>query len=323
MSRSIPIMEVNNYTDIFTQPIFNNQQGEWYRDVGYKDSLDIIRDNFQSAAKSFIAIGYYLKHMKDKELFLEGGYANIWDCAQAEFGLSQTAASRFMSMNDAFSVRGDTPLLDEKYNDFNKSQLQELLALPEEKREEIKADQTVGEIRRIAKEEKKTREPSEKEIRAFYEYGAAKYDTDRSQLRELLVKELGKNYTGGNCIGFPFECTPRGITLRDADEITWAQLVRLINLYIPVTQLPGQINIKDYPEYLPDKEIIGEELQEAPPSLKGSNHIQTRYEHMEIKGDIVVDSENERLIISNAKILLNGKCCKDKVSIIIEDVSTE
>lgn len=64
MSRNIPTMEVNNYASIFAKPIFKNQAGEWYRDVGYRDSVDIIHENFKGAAKSFIAIGYYLKHMK-------------------------------------------------------------------------------------------------------------------------------------------------------------------------------------------------------------------------------------------------------------------
>lgn len=271
MSRKLPDMEVNNYTSIFTKPIFKNQNGEWFRDVGYIDSLDLIRENFQGAAKSFIAIGYYLKHIKEKELYKDGNYQNIWECAQAEFGLSQSAASRYMNMNDAFSVNGNTPLLDDKYDSFNKSQLQEMLALPDEIREEIKPEQTVNEIRNISRNEKELKEPSEAEVKKFYEYHAKMYDDNRSKLKELLIHHLGKSHSGGNSGGINYRCSLRGVRIGSTEEITWAQLVRLVNLYIPSQpadskqtsqeleeeQLPGQMYIEDYPEILPDayKEI--------------------------------------------------------------------
>lgn len=266
MSRKLPEMEVNNYTSIFTKPIFRNQNGEWFRDVGYIDSLDLIRENFKGAAKSFIAIGYYLKHIKEKELFVEGNYQNIWECAQAEFGLSQSAASRYMNMNDAFSIDGNTPILDEKYDSFNKSQLQEMLALPDEMREEIKPEQTVSEIRKISKNEKKYKEPSEAEVKKFYAIHAKDYDEDRNKLKELLIQYLGKLHSGGNSGGLNYRCSPRGVKIESADEITWSQLVKLINQYIPKDvidikrvsnnledeQLPGQMCVEDYPEVLPD-----------------------------------------------------------------------
>lgn len=265
MSRKLPEMEVNNYTAIFTKPIFKNQNGEWYRDVGYTDSIDLIRENFQGAAKSFIAIGFYLKHLKEDELYKEGNYQNIWECAQAEFGLSQSVASRYMNMNDAFSIDGNTPLLDDKYNDFNKSQLQEMLALPEDKREEIKAIQTVNEIRNIAKQEKEVKEPSEKEIRFFYDSHVKEMDYES---RETLKDRLKDKYrkAGGYDGIIDYSGSARGITINKADEITWSQLVKLIQQYIPKApidrkhtdnslegeQLPGQMCVEDYPEVLPD-----------------------------------------------------------------------
>lgn len=267
MSRKMPSVEVNNYTSIFTSPIFKDQNGEWYRDVGYEDSLDIIRDNFHGVRKSFVAIGYYLKHIREHELYKEGNYQNIWECAKEEFGLSQPAASNYMQMNDAFSVNGNTPLLDEKYAGFNKSQLQEMLALPDEIKEEMKPDQTVVEIRKIAKEEKKVKEPSEAEIKKFYDIHAKNYDDDRSKLKELLIQYLGKRHSSGNSGGLNYQCSPRGVKIEKAEEITWAHLIKLINLYISPKvkqqpepeniaeqgstieqQLPGQMNVQDYLE---------------------------------------------------------------------------
>ncbi len=265
MSRKVPSVSAANYASIFTAPVFRDQNGEWYRDVGYGDSLDIIRDNFLSAGKSFVAIGYYLKHIREKELYKEGGYANIWECARAEFGLSDTAASNYMKMNDAYSVNGNTPVLDDKYGGFNKSQLQEMLALTTEKREEIVPEQTVSEIREMAKEEKKEKEPSEAEIRRFYAGYVKDMDNEpRNTLKERLKEKYRHTYVG--CDDISWRGSARGIRINKADEITWTQLVKLIDRYIPQKeekaveavqeeaepQIPGQMVIGDYPEVMPE-----------------------------------------------------------------------
>ncbi len=274
MSRNVPIMSAANYTDIFTRPVFKNQNGNWWSDVNYADSLDIIRENFLKARESFVAIGYYLKHIKEKELYLEGGYPDIWQCAQAEFGLSQTAAFNYMKMNDAYSVDGDTPILDEKYAGFNKSQLQEMLTLTAEKREEVTPEQTVSQIRETAREEKKGKEPSEQAVREFYGQYVKDMDHEpRSTLKERL-KQKYRN-AGGADGNLQWDGSSRGIKLNRADEITWAHLVKLIDRYFPYVpqepvcgppmepeekpaeetgepQIPGQMQIGDYPEVLPD-----------------------------------------------------------------------
>lgn len=271
----MPTVEVKDYTTVFTQPIFKNQNGEWYRDVGYSDSVDLIRENFQGAAKSFISIGYYLKHMKEHQLFKEGGYQNIWECAQAEFGLSQAAASRYMNMNDAFSLNGNTPMLDEKYIDFSKSQLQEMLILPEEKRDKVLPSQTVSEIRQTAKEEKAVTEPSQEEIISFYKHSVEDMDKGlREDLKDKLKERYRNAYRGGG--GLDYTGSARGIKINKADEITWLHLVKLINQYIPMkqkssvnntdsdeeTQLPGQMNVADYPGIVPDSK-----QENCPPNI--------------------------------------------------------
>lgn len=271
MSRKTPSVEINNYTSIFTGSV-----GEWYKNVGYEDSLDFIRDNFIKARKSFVEIGYYLKHIKEGELYKEGGYQNIWECAEGEFGLSAPAASNYMKMNDAYSVNGNTPILDEKYNGFNKSQLQEMLALTDKRREEIRPEQTVREIRGIAKEEKRLAEPSEKEIRQYYEEYIKKIDSEpRTTLKERL-REKYKN-AGGCSSSFQWSGSARGIRINQLNEITWAQLVKLVARYYPEKQrnrmeegeeeqLPGQMKIGDYPGVMPDKKK-SDPASECPPGI--------------------------------------------------------
>lgn len=52
---------------------------KWYESVSYEDAKVFIKSNITSAARSFIAIGYYLKLVRDKEMYREDGFMTIWD----------------------------------------------------------------------------------------------------------------------------------------------------------------------------------------------------------------------------------------------------
>lgn len=128
--------------------------GEWYLATTYNDAKKIIRINIRGLAKNFIAVGFYLKHIRDNRMYEEDGYASIWDFADDQYGISRSTASRWMSMNDRFSENGNSPNLADAYKDFGKSQLQEMLYLPDDKLEEVAANMTVKEIRQIREPEK-------------------------------------------------------------------------------------------------------------------------------------------------------------------------
>lgn len=141
----------------------------WYKNVSYDDAKIFIRTNIESAARSFIAIGYYLKLIRDGELYREEGHENIWDFAMAEYGISKSTASRYMSMNDRFSLDGNSPIVDQKYKDFEKSKLQEMLSLTDEQLEQVTPEMKVQEIRTM-------RQP--KEIPYFELEGQLDFETD-------------------------------------------------------------------------------------------------------------------------------------------------
>lgn len=141
----------------------------WYKNVSYDDAKIFIRTNIESAARSFIAIGYYLKLIRDGELYREEGHESIWDFAIAEYGISKSTASRYMSMNDRFSLNGNSPIVDQKYKDFEKSKLQEMLSLTDEQLEQVTPEMKVQEIRAM-------RQP--KEIPYFELEGQLDFETD-------------------------------------------------------------------------------------------------------------------------------------------------
>ena len=127
---------------------------KYYELMNYKDSKAAIKANANQIVGNFVAIGYYLKHIRDKELYVEDGYQNIWDMAQSEFGFSQSWASRCMSVNDRFSKDGNSPILLEKYRGFDKSKLSEMLTLTDQQLEQVTITTTVAEIKNIKHSEK-------------------------------------------------------------------------------------------------------------------------------------------------------------------------
>ena len=124
---------------------------KWYKSVSYEDAKVFIKSNITSAARSFIAIGYYLKLVRDKEMYREDGHETIWDFAKAEYGISQSTASRYMSMNDRFSKEGNSPIIRDEYKEFGKSQLQEMLSLTDEQMERVSPSDRVEDIRNMRK----------------------------------------------------------------------------------------------------------------------------------------------------------------------------
>mgnify|MGYP007123081560 CR=1 FL=1 len=126
--------------------------------MGYKDSIDIIKDESVKIQKSFVKIGWYLKHIRDNELYKEEGYTNIWECAADQLGYSQSTASRFINICEKFSKDHNSPELDEKYVGFDKSQMIEMLPLKEEQLEKITPDMTVKQIRDIKTEKQITKD---------------------------------------------------------------------------------------------------------------------------------------------------------------------
>ena len=158
--------------------------------LGYRDSLDIIKDESFRIQKSFVKIGWYLKHIRDNELYKEDGYANIWECAADQLGYSQSTASRFINICEKFSKDHNSPELDSKYAGFDKSQMIEMLPMEPEQLEKITPDMTVKQIRDIKlenkgqKEEKDCDIPGQTSIEAdFPEYMPEAEDPDAKEMQ--------------------------------------------------------------------------------------------------------------------------------------------
>lgn len=135
--------------------------GKWYENLTYKDADAIFGGCMANIKRSFVATGYYLRYIRDHELYREGGYGNLWDYAQDRFGITRTTAARWMEINSRFSEDGNSPVLADEYGKCGKSQLQEMLYLEDEQLENITPDMTVKEIRAVREPEP---EPEEEPV---------------------------------------------------------------------------------------------------------------------------------------------------------------
>lgn len=160
----------------------------WYLNITYPELKDIILESIANMTREFVAVGYYLKYVRDHEMYLSDGYASIWEFAEDLYGIQRSTCSRWMAINDRFSAQGNSPVLDERYRQYGKSQLQEMLYLDDKQIEEVKPEMTVKEIREIRKP----------------------------------------------------ESVPEVVEVPEIKEPD------------PEEQIPGQMNVEDYPEILPD-----------------------------------------------------------------------
>ena len=256
------------------------------KQVGYQDSIDIIHEELHKTRKSFVKIGWYLKHINEEKMYAEDGYSNIYEFAHEKFNISQPTATRFINLCIEFSVGHDSPELDEKYFDFSVSQLFEMLPMKPEDKEKITSDMTVKEIREVKKENRSLNEPKDENIKSFYNKRLKGISAeDRENLKSYMIENYGKSHSSGGP-NPDFQCTPRGITINDSDEITWTRFVNRINELIPMEDIeseavenaddniPGQTSIeKDFPEYMPDSGAVEESLQEEKYATSHENEV--------------------------------------------------
>ena len=131
---------------------------DWYENLTYEHAKDILRENLDAMKNNFIAAGYYMKYIRDNEMYLADGYGSIWEFAEDNYGIRKSTASRWMAMNDKFSQGGNSPVLAAEYRGFEKSQLQEMLYLDDKQIQAVTPDMTVKEIREVRKPETPERE---------------------------------------------------------------------------------------------------------------------------------------------------------------------
>lgn len=166
-----------------------------------------IRNGLKDAAQSVITVGYYLKAVRDNELFRSAGYETIWDYAWGEYGFSKGTASRYMKRNDRFSIGGNSPIIADEFRAFNRSQLQEMLSLDAEQMSAVTPDMTVREIRELRrpKEIPYFEIPGQLSLSDFPELGEAETEDSAVENSETMTSTTAFTVSAEDLIGEPEE----------------------------------------------------------------------------------------------------------------------
>lgn len=115
-----------------------------------------LRQELLGVKQSFVRIGYALRKIEDQKLYENDGYKSIAEFAKEEYGLEPSTTSRFMSINREYSIDGYSEQLRPEYADLGRSQLEEMLKLPESDRKMIQPEasrEDIRELKRFNKEE--------------------------------------------------------------------------------------------------------------------------------------------------------------------------
>ena len=322
---------LNSFTNIFLTPsVVTGPAGiPWYETLNCKDSVDMIHEYGEKAQEAFIGMGYFFKRIKEKELFKELGYDNMWTFAKEQFNMDESAVSRFVNLCEKFSENGNSPMLDSKYKGYSKSQLIEMLSIKDEHTmEKVTQDMTVKEIREIKKES--SNEPTDEDIRLFFNINL-RHCISPEQFADLK-KYMYEKYrnAGGGISNLDYKGSSRGITLNHHEEITWAKFVSRVYLLEDLVPdsisnqtkqediLPGQMELEsDFPEYCPEKvetktaDIIesGEEVKNCDVANKREDIKFPEKKEVIVEGEFreVSDNQDEDGKINYFKVPMNEK----------------
>lgn len=154
----------------------------------FKSTMDA---TVNSTVQNIVKIGYLLKVARDTGILQESGYTTMKDFAQAEYNIDASTASRFIGINDRYSLGGNSMQLDEKYTGYETSKLAEMLTLPDSIIEEIPPEMKRDEIREIKSQLKEETKTSDMEM---YIEHASTVETGDSDLFEVLKQALEENY---------------------------------------------------------------------------------------------------------------------------------
>lgn len=108
-----------------------------------------LKQELLGVKQSFVRIGYALRQIDDQKLYERDGYKSVAEFAKAEYGLEPSTTSRFMAINREYSIDGYSERLRPEYADLGRSQLEEILKLPDSDRQMIQPDTSREDIREL------------------------------------------------------------------------------------------------------------------------------------------------------------------------------
>ena len=271
----------------------------------YMSIKEDIKRRLNYLAESFVAIGYRLKQIRDSEAYRQDGYDTIFEFAEKELGLTKSPTSRFMAINDKYSVGGNSLELREEFIGLGKSRLSEMLTMDPEDYILVTYKTSVKEIREIKRMEKAAGE-EERELTKFQEVLREEYRTpDRRKelieianatsiddLKAAIIPE-GYRLMKKGLLAIKFEdekIIVRTMGVSGVQELTWSEI---LNKYDQAFDL-GEAD--------PWKATYGEIEEEVKPEPKKVEKKPESKKPTKVESKPVATSQQEEQVIGQTSI---------------------
>ena len=203
---------------------------------------------------------------ENPELFPEAASGRLVEKLAKIMNLSKTTVQEYKTIANNLS---DEAMDKFKNSEITKESAKTLAGLSSEEQQQVMST-GVTETKDIKEAAKTIRNPSMSEIKSAFNamYKSALYPgfvvRNYSSLEECFKEEEGRSHSGHAEYRLNYNCSLRGIKINNRKEITWHEFVMAairMNLYTFESndnketddeQLPGQDDIYNHPEYLPD-----------------------------------------------------------------------
>ena len=117
--------------------------------ITLEEAENYIASGLVTAARAYVANGYYLRRIRDDRLYEEAGYKNFEEYVRAKYNKDKGWASKCIKVNQELSADGNSPILISNYQDYSVYQLVEIAYMTEEQRVEADPDMTVQALKEI------------------------------------------------------------------------------------------------------------------------------------------------------------------------------
>lgn len=155
--------------------------------TNYEELKGELRKELYSTAQSVCRIGYLLKIARDTDV-LADRYKDVNEFAQKEFNLDKTQVSRFIRINDRFSVDGNSEQLLPDYTEYGSAKLSLMLLLPDEINEELSPEYSKTDIQAIKEEYEEEQKITDLEVMMEDKEGVP------DEFIEAVVKQLNDEH---------------------------------------------------------------------------------------------------------------------------------
>lgn len=132
--------------------------------LALKDQLEA---ELRGAAAGFVRIGFLLRKIEETRGYENDGSKSLAEWAKDNYGLSNTAVSRFMAINRKYSIDGYSERLKPEYIQYGSAKLSEMLALPDQDLEMVSPEMKREDIREIKKFSKEAAKEKPQNIEEF------------------------------------------------------------------------------------------------------------------------------------------------------------